>query len=70
MKQLTIRSKQPQAQLRTRLKIAYINSKKSILTMITVMAEFWAIISDPFMIVAVIVPILKTRQKVDTRLYR
>lgn len=38
--------------------------------MIAVMAEFWAIISDPFMIVAVIVPVLKTRQKVDTWLYR
>jgi hypothetical protein len=34
--------------------------------MIAVMTEFWTIISDPFMTVAVIVTVLKARQKVDT----
>jgi hypothetical protein len=38
--------------------------------MIAVMAEFGAIISNPFMTVAVIVTVLKARQKVDTWLYR
>ena len=38
--------------------------------MITVMAEFWAVISNPFMVVAMIVSVLKTWQKVDTWLYK
>jgi hypothetical protein len=61
-----VNSRSVETRIEVKQKYLHVDNKRSILTMIAVMTEFWTIISDPFMIVAVIVTVLKARQKVDT----